>query len=332
MRRYLEGGSTNSANHIVVRATYLPKTVRCVIRDEIRSAGYVGLGVWDWENVQCFIDIRVNNYILGTGPNELSVVLTNYLALEGDDLEARRGSMERAYNRGGRGSEFTEVVGGGLPGREAILFIGPASNYAVEAWQVYRTWDVQRKDGQVRAIHPQWAHWNRHGTDEQKAKTELTLSAFATAVIAANTERKTAYIGRVRPEIDAPMIIPSAYASDLHQHHIDVWNTDHPDGPPSQDLPPPCGLAVPSQTTNPGLMLDCFALLAARDALRGTGTLNWSVDVAIAEWDGVTVAGTPQRVAKLELAGRGLTGCVPPALRDAAENDLDTLGLPDCVE
>ena len=32
----------------------------------------------------------------------------------------------------------------------------------------------------------------------------------------------------------------------------------------------------------------------------------------------------------LYLAGNPLTGCVPQALRDIPNNDLSTLGLPDC--
>ena len=36
-------------------------------------------------------------------------------------------------------------------------------------------------------------------------------------------------------------------------------------------------------------MTDCEALLAARDTLAGSGTLNWSGSTAIGSWDGVTV-------------------------------------------
>ena len=43
---------------------------------------------------------------------------------------------------------------------------------------------------------------------------------------------------------------------------------------------------------NPGLVADCETLLAARDTLKGSGTLNWSADTPIANWDGITVGGT----------------------------------------
>ena len=74
--------------------------------------------------------------------------------------------------------------------------------------------------------------------------------------------------------------------------------------------PPSCrnGSAVPNSDTNWELFGDCSMLLAAKDTLRGTGTLNWSVDTPIGHWDGVTVEGTPEQVTVLDLSSRRLTG------------------------
>ena len=71
---------------------------------------------------------------------------------------------------------------------------------------------------------------------------------------------------------------------------------------------------MPNQTDNPGLMRDCINLLAAKDTLRGTATLNWSVDTAISDWDGVRVEGSPARVTELNLSSNDLTGTIPPVL------------------
>ena len=75
-----------------------------------------------------------------------------------------------------------------------------------------------------------------------------------------------------------------------------------------------CSDAVPSAASNPGLVADCEALLAARDTLAGSGTLNWSGSTAIGSWDGVTVDGSPPRVTKLNLRDSQLTGTIPPEL------------------
>ena len=68
------------------------------------------------------------------------------------------------------------------------------------------------------------------------------------------------------------------------------------------------GVAVPNPTANTELVEDCESLLKARDRLAGTATLNWSAGRAMTTWTGVTVAGAPQRVTKLELASSGLNG------------------------
>ena len=70
--------------------------------------------------------------------------------------------------------------------------------------------------------------------------------------------------------------------------------------------------AVPA--LNPGLRADCALLLASRDILAGDARLNWSEHVHIKSWWGVTIGGSLERVTRLELAGSGLNGRIPPAL------------------
>ena len=86
--------------------------------------------------------------------------------------------------------------------------------------------------------------------------------------------------------------------------------------PTSTHTSTPCqrGTAVAEPQNNPGLVGDCDALLAARDTLAGSRSLNWLADTPITYWDGVTVDGTPQRVTGLDLLGIGLTGEIPVEL------------------
>ena len=74
------------------------------------------------------------------------------------------------------------------------------------------------------------------------------------------------------------------------------------------------GGAVADAANNPGLVSDCEALLAARDRLAGSATLNWSAGTPIEEWDGVVIRGTPARVGWLYLRARGLDGSIPAEL------------------
>ncbi len=69
-----------------------------------------------------------------------------------------------------------------------------------------------------------------------------------------------------------------------------------------------------ADATNSGLISDCEALLEGRDTLAGTATLNWSEDTSIAQWNGVRLGGTPQRVTRLALPGKGLDGTISSEL------------------
>ena len=80
-------------------------------------------------------------------------------------------------------------------------------------------------------------------------------------------------------------------------------------------------------SNNPGLAADCARLLTARDALAGTGTLNWSARVPVEDWDAVTVGGSPLRVTELRLPEKGLTGEIPAGL--GGLSNLEELWLPE---
>ena len=72
-----------------------------------------------------------------------------------------------------------------------------------------------------------------------------------------------------------------------------------------------CGVQGAVDPANIDLASDCEALLDARDVLVGLGSpLNWSESTPIAQWDGVTVDGTPMRVTTLDLRKMRLKGMI----------------------
>ena len=85
------------------------------------------------------------------------------------------------------------------------------------------------------------------------------------------------------------------------------------------------GTVVPDPASNPGLVADCSVLLAARDTLADTATLNWSASIPVTSWEGVEVSGSPSRVTRLTLPHRGLTGTIPAGL--ASLSHLERLDL-----
>ena len=77
------------------------------------------------------------------------------------------------------------------------------------------------------------------------------------------------------------------------------------------------GVAVPNPDRNAGLVADCAALLAAKPTLAGArGSLNWSTNRAISDWEGISTANN--RVSKVELAYANLHGKIPAELGNLA--------------
>ena len=101
------------------------------------------------------------------------------------------------------------------------------------------------------------------------------------------------------------------------------------------------GVAVLHPERNPGLVKDCATLLAIKSTLEGeSGNLNWSTDIGISRWDGVTEIGklrddSEYRVLTLEFyysgtgrqwtGGFDLTGAIPPELGNL--DDLKELSI-----
>ena len=349
MNRLLNSSPTTPifTTHVVLRGTYIPGTVRCTSGHHVRFPAYESPdGLGGHLLIYCFADVRVNAYLLGSGPSTLTVIVrTSLYALPGggdeeyglEQLESRRLAYERALSEGGRFGYEEPLRGylppggatgwlrpeywpddlavtgppGGIGGREAVMFIYPSINTSVEAWEVSYRWDVERRDGAtVVAIHPyrEWFNLETYGS-----LVEMELPALTQAITTAHQARLAANGGRIGADQSLPMLVTDA--NRLRQYFSDPKVGAYATGVPTPaHPPPPCGLAVPDQANNPGLMRDCINLLGLKDTLRGTATLNWSVDTAISDWDGVTVEGSPNRVTRLLLKEKGLTGTVPPDL------------------
>ncbi len=319
MRFFLDewGRSEVYVSHLVLRGTYLPGTVRCIDHGiRFRPPPYAEpFGSPSSIAINCYADVRVNDYVLGYGPPVLTVLLFDSayrVGEEKDSVEERRSYFERLLIEG-RLVHSMHYPKGGIEGREVILFVGPSVDASAETWQVFFMWDVQRReDGTAIGIHPQIDYWSSKWNYEvYRSRVEMELPAFTRAVAEANQARVTENRGRTAADEGFPMLVTDA--NRLSQFMTDIGAYNHPGGPPGRP-PPPCGLAVPDQADNQGLMRDCQALLAAKDTLRGTGSLNWGTGTTISSWDGVTTSTDPSGITKLELSDEDLTGTLPPEL------------------
>ena len=347
---YLAGGLRP---HLVVRGTFLPDTIRCVDSQAVHFPIYRRDHPWSVPTglavVQCFVDVQVHEYFIGEGPSEITSIFSYSpywdASLTRSEIDEILLEHERSYING---DADLGVPAGGLEGLELILFIGPAMDHSFESWDIFWVWDLERHDdGTVRAIHPEREAWKDN--PDFLSRLEMTLPEFKKAVVAGQALKTEYFDGRVGLEEHYPDVITNGNLLYLWYSDPKVTNDDWF---PPKTPPAPCGKAVPDRIANPDLAKDCETLLAVKDELRGTGTLNWSVDIAIAEWDGVKVVdgrvnsltlgdkglnGTiPAGLADLTaleslwLSGNELSGCVPSALREVSAHDVDSLGLPDC--
>ncbi len=249
--------------HIVLRGTYIPDTVRCTSEIPYRLPSYVGSEeLMGWEEnsfqISCYSDVRVNEYILGNGSPHLTVQVWFYTYWRedyGDDPESAEAkeTVERLRKHyetvipeeGLYGTGNVKGTGGiepgGIAGKEMILFVGPAWDHSTEAWQVYETWDVQRrKDGTVIAVHPHRDAWAREKPDEyfeHMSILEMELPAFVQAVTTASQARVSEYGGRIGADPSLPMLISDVH--DLDEFMASTGAYDHPGGPPAQPPPVP---------------------------------------------------------------------------------------------
>ena len=87
------------------------------------------------------------------------------------------------------------------------------------------------------------------------------------------------------------------------------------------------GTVIADPRDHAALVGDCRVLLAAQPTLEGTGTLNWSEELALASWEGVSSSGTPSRVTGLDVSDESLGGTIPSTLGTLTA--LTTLDLSD---
>ena len=340
----------------------------------------------------CYADYSANEYLLGAGPDRLTVAYDLVSEARSYNLYRRshaagefgpatstplmtEAEYESAHERLVWEIESTLVQI--LEGTGSIVFLAPMGAHnaiAVEAWQAVAQWDLQTDDqGTLNAVR-----YGAPSGDPEHTQTLANLtSRITTAITATSTATTTPpRIGNV---------------SGLTQYYRDIGaygditpddgstDTFIPSQPPS--VPTCLGVgAVIDPRLNPGLVRDCSILLDSMDTLAGTATLGWNATSTISTWEGIGLNASSTRVTALDLddedldgtippalgglsglvtldlsdngltgeipqelgrlwslqtlrlSGNSFTGCIPMALMSVATNDLNSLGLPECVE
>ena len=356
--REMLNGTISFVPHIVIRATYIPDTVRCTSGNRYQPPSYVEADLFRYSStIQCYADVRVNEYIIGDGPQRLTVMIHVHHYWEGSfvpDPDNPNGMSEEVALGFYRDLlvhqyEGTAGAGPGVYGREEVLFLGPADNLAVEVWQLLESWDVQVPEDpeeeaaqHINVIHPDRDVWRRYRPDDYETYRNILEprgQAFIASVKADHVARLAEYGGRIGPAdmeglvpgSTLPMLVSRVNGLEDFHRTSGAYSSE---GLPAQP-PPSCGSAAPDGAGNTTLRAECITLLEGKDALRGTAALNWAGGTAIASWDGITTGPwgadlfgyAYTRVTKIKLPNKSLNGTIPAGLDDMlALIELDLSG------
>ena len=240
--REMLGDSSPSAwvTHLVLRGTYLPGTGRCTAGDPFRPPAHLQSEFGDlldtsteW-SIKCYMDVRANAYIIGSGPHSFTALLLRWV----DSGDTRTEEAKEYMEASKRNFEF--MVNGLFSGREHVMFFGPPVDLSSEAWRLLGYWDLkQQEEGTVIVEHPEielWASQRPDGYQTHRSKLVMELPTFTKKVTTAHNDRVTEYGGRVGADASLPKLVTDVHR--LRDYYTEV-GAYAPGAPTPAQLPPP---------------------------------------------------------------------------------------------
>ena len=163
---------------------------------ETAKANFLALArgglITDFVFLNCYVDYDVREYILGAGPEVLTVSYDRMSEARSYDLYKRShaagefgdaslmSKSEYQSTLGKRVSDAESAVRGAVQGRESVVFLAPMGAHnaiAIEVWQAVAQWDLQQVDGVTNAV--------RYGTDAQDVEHVQALSSLKSRIVTA---------------------------------------------------------------------------------------------------------------------------------------------------
>ena len=158
---FLGGDRIVWARHFVIRGAYLPDTARCFVDNEYHTPTYLNLGTSDYGSsrigrIKCYADVRVNEYLIGSGPSKLTLrVARPFYGIPMTETEIKEefAALEAALT-GGAPHWRLEVPEDGIIGIESILFIGPSSDVTEEVAARHQCMGLEDERRRHRSCRP----------------------------------------------------------------------------------------------------------------------------------------------------------------------------------
>ena len=231
--------------HVVVRGLVVPGSTRCsrhAGRAESRfdSEYEVEHSPYGY-HIDCFSDVSVREYIVGSGPKRVTVIT------------GRRGYDERShvpFNVPRNQAYFADIskpLVEAIEGYEWTLWLTVPFEVTNETWQVRMRRSVQRKDdGTIVAVH--WSHHESDLDSEYVDRLDYPLDDYVAGMRSAMEHYHTRYGGKIADLPDAPNFVLKAdpgyfrhYLREVGTYGLPGFN---PQEPPVARVPPaaPVGL------------------------------------------------------------------------------------------
>ena len=241
--------TSSSAVHIVVRGTAKPNTARCAEYPVKLFSFEVSNDLYNYTSRDehfykgayynyCYLDFRINEYIVGEGPPELTISIYEDAIFQDERQHVRDDYYQEYFD-----------ISVAFEGREMVLFLRPPRTVSVESWQVatrFRSlWFIQRDSGEVRAVAKD-IDWIVEGyNDHLLSQMDMPLSELIPQIKEAAEERTAITGGRIGAHSSLPLLVTDA--NKLQDYYGAVGAVYEGDG--ATVLPPPApGGDEPEQT------------------------------------------------------------------------------------
>ena len=190
------------APHIVVRGIAKPNSTRCDVYPMFtgwETDLYIGL-----YHYLCFVDFTVNEYLVGTGPANLTVAMhrENLWYVDMDNWSKQKAERFLEYPQ-----QRTALA---FEGREVILFLGNTTTIAVESWEpsgAFSIWYVQKHGDQLRVVAPAKSITT---VENKREWLDQPIEEFTQMVKQAGKERIELTGGRIGIGTQYPFLVTDA--------------------------------------------------------------------------------------------------------------------------
>ncbi len=220
--------------HLVVRGVVKADTTRCDLYP-FKEFSYQNFLIRNYQFYYCFAEFSVREYIVGVGPNELTIALHREVLFLNDQQVRDWPKMKDTW-------VFNELENPQLrtaqlfEGKELILLLRTSSTVTLESWAISEffgnVWFLQQDEhGEIRAIEKEIAY----AAPEERSYFDLPVSELVKRIKEAAENRVAATGGRIGDDPTLPMLVTDA--NNLQDYYKTVGATY--EGDEATVLPPP---------------------------------------------------------------------------------------------